>query len=928
MRNILFFILFPLLFTQCETNNEEINKETIWPEITREQKPWTRWWWMGNAITKPEIERQLNNLAKAGFGGVEIASIYGVKGYEDKNIDFLSDEWIDILQFTIEKAGEIGLGVDMTLGTGWPFGGSQITPKLAASKLILQKYQLKAGNKLAEPIAILDTTQVKNDVETLAIIAYDTDGNTIDLTDFLNQNGYLNWVPEEDCKIIVAFNGKTRQKVKRSSPGGHGWTMDHFSKEALKKYLRKFDSAFAKINTRPRAFFNDSYEAYGSSSSKSIFEEFKNRRSYDLKTYLPKLEDEENSEKTKRIQADFRLTLGELLLEEFTRPWVEWSHGKNVLVRNQAHGSPANIIDLYAEVDIPECESFGSSYFPIPEMKRDSMDIWKVTIQDPIMMKFATSATNVVGKKLASAESFTWLAEHFRAPLSLCKPNVEQEFLAGVNHVFYHGTTYSPKEANWPGWLFYASVNFGPTNSFWTHISGLNEYISRTQSVLQGGGPDNDLLVYWPIYDVWNEAGKLDRQFSIHNIHEWLLPTAFYKESKKLMDSGYLIDFATDRFISKFSVENHRVFLSDSGGKYKTIVIPKCKMMPIETFKNILNLAEKGAIIVFQELPEDVPGFYDLDSRREEFKKIKGSISFQKKENNIEIAKVGEGKVLLSENLTNALKKTGINNEILPQKGLQFIRRNINGEIYYFVVNHSPKDIDEFIQFNAGSNNVILMDPNYGDYGKITNELENGKSKIRIQLSSGKSIIVRCTNKNVSDIRNWKYLESSDKKILLNNPWKITFTNGGPELPESKELENLVSWTNLKDEKATNFSGQAIYEYRLKLDGELAEDFILDLGRVAESAKVWINNEEVGVLWSVPFKIRIGKYLKKGNNTIKIEVANLMANRIRYMDQNKMEWRKFHEINFVNINYQPFDASNWEPMPSGLLGPVVLRPVD
>jgi hypothetical protein len=87
---------------------------------------------------------------------------------------------------------------------------------------------------------------------------------------------------------------------------------------------------------------------------------------------------------------------------------------------------------------------------------------------------------------------------------------------------------------------------------------------------------------------------------------------------------------------------------------------------------------------------------------------------------------------------------------------------------------------------------------------------------------------------------------------------------------------------------------------------------------------VWLNGQEVGILWSIPFRTRVGQYLKTGKNTLKVEVANLMANRIRYMDQHKIEWRRYHEINFVNINYKPFDASVWKPMPSGLIGPVTL----
>lgn len=492
----LFFVLLLVSFSQCITNDEHITKNDIWPEIKSETKPWVRWWWMGNAVNKPEIERQLRDLAKAGFGGVEITPIYGVKGIEDQYIDFLSDEWMDILQFTIEKANELGMGVDMNFGTGWPFGGSQITPNLASSKLIMQKYKLKSGQKLDGEIIVKDQKQNPDDVELLALTAFYSNGKAMDLLGLVDENKKLNWTPDLDCEIIAAFNGKTRQKVKRAAPGGAGWTMDHFSSEALEAYLNRFQESFSSIESHPRAFFNDSYEVYGSSSTLNIFDEFAERRGYDLKLHFMDLMSEDDNETARRIQSDYRETFFELLYDEFTVPWTNWSHELNVLTRNQAHGSPGNIIDLYGAVDIPECETFGSSYFPIPGLRRDSADIRNVD-PDPVMMKFATSAANVLGKELVSSETFTWLAEHFKVSLSQCKPELEQVFLAGVNHVFYHGATYSPQDAGWPGWLFYASVQFGSNNSFWPHVSGLNEYVARCQSVLQSGNADNDILVYW-----------------------------------------------------------------------------------------------------------------------------------------------------------------------------------------------------------------------------------------------------------------------------------------------------------------------------------------------------------------------------------------------------------------------------------------------
>ena len=169
--------------------------------------------------------------------------------------------------------------------------------------------------------------------------------------------------------------------------------------KALKSYLQKFDSVFEGRNVQSlRAFFNDSYEvddAYGQAVwTPDIFSEFKTRRGYDLRNHLPALFARDSTEENIRILCDYRQTISELLREEFTVPWKEWAKSKGAVTRNQAHGSPANILDLYAVVDIPETE--GTNILGI---------------------KFASSAANVAGRQLVSSESATWLDEHFLASL-------------------------------------------------------------------------------------------------------------------------------------------------------------------------------------------------------------------------------------------------------------------------------------------------------------------------------------------------------------------------------------------------------------------------------------------------------------------------------------------------------------------------------
>jgi hypothetical protein len=924
LRNRLFPGIFlcsmMFFFTPCQS--QQLNSQSGWPQITKETKPWTRWWWMGSAVNEANLSSLISEYGKAGFGGVEITPIYGAVGYESQYLKYLSHDWMNALDVSVREAGKIGMGVDMNTGTGWPLGGPQISVSAAASKLIIQKYSLPKGAKLVEKLIVSDKEQKAAGVRIYAVTAYNSDGKVKDLTDLVDQSGTLNWIDKEsDWELYAAFCGKTLQKVKRAAPGAEGLTLDHFSKEALDNYLSRFDSAFQKSNHGVRSFFNDSYEVYGTNWTSSLFNEFQKRRGYSLQPYLRELAEKvPSSDISRRVQCDYRETISDLLLENFTQHWTKWANNKGSLTRNQAHGSPGNLLDIYAAVDIAECETFGSSHFDIPGLRRDSSDIRNVD-PDPVMLKFASSATNVSGKKLTSSETFTWLSEHFRVSLSQCKPEVEQAFLSGVNHVFYHGTAYSPSDVAWPGWLFYASVNFSPSNSFWPHISGLNNYITRCQSVLQSGVPQNDLLVYWPVYDVWMNPENIDLQLTIHSIDKWLYPSPFYKDVKMWMKEGYSLDFVSDRLLNEIEVKNGQL-VTKSGSVYRTLVIPESHYIPQSTLKRIFDLAQKGALVVFEQFPVDVPGLSNLELRRKQNKDLLSSLVFKEPAHQIKIAKTGKGEIILARHIQSALEMKNISRETLVDLGLKYIRRKDTEGVYYFLANHTSKTIDRFLDLNSQGNSFLLLDPQTGFSGMA----QKVKNKVRVQLRPGEAIIVLVSQQKMK-AENWKYIDKSQSPFVLNGPWKLNFTKGGEVIPASLEISQLISWTDLPDSAAQNFSGTARYTTTFELPDILEGEYLLDLGKICESAQVWINGHDAGILWSIPFTARIGKFLHPGINTIDIEVANLMANRIRQMDQKKVVWRNYHEINFVNIDYKPFDASGWRPMPSGLLGPVNVTPI-
>lgn len=873
---------------------------------------------MGSAVDKPNLDAEMSKYAAKGFGGLEITPIYGAKGYEDKYIPFLSDQWMEMLGYTLQKADSLGMGIDMNTGTGWPFGGPHIGLDQAASRLVVQKYVLSANQKIDRPLAV-DNPKQSTGAMLEAVTAYGDQGQVEVITHLVDANGMLNWSPANgQWTVYAAFCGKTLQKVKRSAPGGEGYTFDHFSSAALRTYLSRFDEAFAGRKYPVRSFFNDSYEVFDAGWSPVFFDEFKNRRGYDLRAHLRELNGDGDSADVARIKCDYRQTMGDLVHDHFTVGWTNWAHSRGAFTKNQSHGSPANLLDLYATVDIPEIETFGAGEFPIPGFRRDSGDV-KYSDTDPLFQKFASSGAHTSGKNLVSCETFTWLREHFKEAWSHAKPELDQLFVSGVNHVFFHGTTYSPQEAAWPGWLFYASTHFGPTNSAWDQLDGMTGYITRCQSVLQSGSHDNEVLVYWPVFDIWQDAKGMEKQFTVHNAHRWL----HMQPIRKLMEQGYLFDFVSDAQIEAIRFDGKGLVTHPNVNPYQTLVVPECELMPVETLEKLVALANAGAHIVFEKLPADVPGYGNLDERRQRFQTLLSSLVFADTAAG-KIAQCGKGHIAVSKNLPEALQAAGVTRETLNDSGLRFARRRIDNGYYYFVTNLTANDIDAYIPLKRQAPQVVLMDPLDGRFGLAAAQHNGNGLKVRLQLKSGQSTILKLTRRG-ADIEPWAYHEPASHVAEIQGPWKLEFVKGGPVLPKPVELPQLAYWTSLGDADMDRFSGTAAYSATLVLEAPMAKRYVLNMPNLRESARVFVNGHEAGVVWALPFELEVGDYLRAGENQLRIEVANLMANRISHMDRNGMEWRKFHEINFVNIAYKPFDASNWDVQPSGLAGPVVLE---
>jgi hypothetical protein len=130
----------------------------------------------------------------------------------------------------------------------------------------------------------------------------------------------------------------------------------------------------------------------------------------------------------------------------------------------------------------------------------------------------------------------------------------------------------------------------------------------------------------------------------------------------------------------------------------------------------------------------------------------------------------------------------------------------------------------------------------------------------------------------------------------------------------------------LADSLASFYNGYGEYHRSFNLsESAIGKPAQITLGDVRETAEVWINEVNIGTAWSLPYNLEIPEGTLKTQNEIKIKVRNLSANEIKYMDIKKVNWKKFYDINIVDIQYKPFDASSWKPVDSGLLGPITLK---
>ncbi len=897
-------------FFQLFTIGLLISPITLFPQADLKQqfqnppaefRPMVRWWWFGIAVEKGELLHELQQMKADGIGGAELAFVYPqvlddpAKGL--RNYPFLSPEMLDCVHYAQQEGRKLGLRIDVTMGSGWPYGGPATTLAEAAGRLRVAELPIPADSSAITPPALAEGESLVS-----ASIADALPGSTWDAASAkplpISSTAIA---PAGTARVALFFiAGHTGQVVKRAAVGAEGWVLDPFSHQAVETHLKSVGAPLVRAfgDTPPYAVFSDSLEAYGADWTANLPAEFKRRRGYDLLPHLPELV-AGGTPSAETARHDWGKTLTELVDENYVTQINEWAVAHHTRFRSQTYGEPAVSFSSQRLAALAEGESSRWRQFST--------------------LRWATSANHVFGNNVSSGESFTWLhSPVFRAtPLDM-KAEADIDFISGENLLIFHGWPYSPPQVGEPGWSLYASAVFNDHNPWHPVMPDVDRYIQRISFLLRQGQPANQVALLLPTDDAW--ASFSPGKVTVTGVMDSLISPRLMST---ILSAGYNIDFIDADAIDSVGLGSHSILL-----------LPPTGRIPAATFGKINAwVAAGGKVICVGRAPSVDP---------------EGKTNSQITALSRQLFDPGKpGFVADESGLTEALHQAATPDLQLTsdQEAIGFIRRALPAADVYFVANTSNHTIQTTASFGTGHKYGEQWDPDTARSSAVPIREVNLKLA---PYESGVFVFSNAPSQSVADH------ETESQIADLSADWQLRFA--GTNKTESQAT--LTDW--IADPETRFYSGEVVYtrEFNLtnrpsastylQVDGgtplpmpTAAEDrpHLLPNGMpdprvtlpgpgmqayydapVREAGVVFINGKRAGALWHPPYRLDVTSYLQSGRNRIEIHVYNTAIN--AWAAQPPHDYKPL--IAKYGDRFQMQDLDKVYPVPSGLLGTIHL----
>lgn len=870
-------------------------------------RPFVRWWWNGDKIEKAELARELRLLKNAGIGGVEINPIKFPARTDNmgkRSVQWLGDEWTELLKFAFGEAKSLGMTCDLIVGSGWPYGAEWLQGEERSQVVVVGTkklegpldYEVSMFELFKEADPAISSPFAGRKMEMLSVTlapgVINSMGDLKNLSDQIASGTIRCSIPggKHVLYALVKINGF--MEVIQGAPGATGPVLNHYNKAAVGKYLRKMSDTIQQktgpLSSHVRSLFTDSLELEGANWCADMQEEFLKRRGYDLMPFLPyvlyKIAGMGNTwdydhgaehgpafkDMIRRMRYDFELTKAELIKERFVDVFIQWCKENRVQSRMQAYGRGYFPLEGSFDADIPECETWIRPGLGNEMSESD----YRIGRAYTTVNKFVSSAAHLKDKKHISCEELTNIHQVFNETLELMKIAGDQSIISGVTHPIFHGFNYSPPAASFPGWVIYGTF-INERNPWWPHFSHFTQYKTRLSALLQQATMFADIAILSPTADLW----------SIYSAQNDPFPAVMYPEWQTLIwesihQNGNGCDYLSEKVIQDSAVQ--KGFLQYNKRRYHTIFLVQAESMEPATAKKLYEWAESGGRIFFIEVyPSKSPGWKDHEQRDKEVQE------WIEKIKNLEyrsflLSKPVKAYTTWFNNIQEEHKLRPYVEIDSPNKFITQVRyQSKDAEILLFI-NSSMNDSYEISirpspELLSGKQ-AWIWDPENGERYKLSKA-----GSIMLDMGPGDLKLLVLDKERKGNLYE-PIKTSAENAAILTSQWSLTGNHIDGriitrEMTELKDLKEINEWAD--------FCGSIVYKTTLVVTAGSKIKW-LNLGKVFGVSELKVNGQSTGVKWYGRRIYNIEKLIKEGKNSIEVMITTTMGNYLKTLQDNRI----------------------------------------
>ncbi len=735
-------------------------------------------------------------------------------------------------------------------------------------------------------------------------------GQVLDLTERMGPDGRLSWEAPPGRWLILRCGHASNYKMTRPSPAAAvGLECDRLSPAGIEAHFGAFlkriftDAASTPAGHALTHVHVDSWEAGGQNWTASFPAEFRARRGYDLRPWLPVLAGRAvgSLELSERFLWDVRTTVSEMIRRNYAGRLRELARPFGIRFSTEAYGNLCIDNLAYAGVgDLPISEfwAMGDGLFPGTRTSYERST------------KVMASAAHTYGRPVVGAESFTsdrgWRDHPF-----LLKAMGDQKFCEGLNRVIFHLSAHQPYANMIPGLTHRKwGEHIQRYNTWWNYSRPWMEYLARCQYLLQQGEF---------VADVGYAFGE-GAPLNVNDMHLELPP-------------GYDFDFLSAEALLQMQVKDGRLVLP-SGATYRYLRLPDSERITLPLARKIRELATGGARLVGSRKPIGTPGLSGIPRSDEEVAAISTELWDARKA----VADRPWAEVFAGDRLPPDFEGPG----------LRYIHRRDGDADIYFLSHPENRPLDVRCTFRVGGRRPELWDPETGAIRDLPDfEEKDGRVTVPLRFEPMQSWFVVFRRNGRSSSREagpGSNFGRRREQAAVTGPWRVSFDPkwGGP--PEEVLFGQLSDWSRHPDARIRYYSGTATYRTRFPWQMPLSRSapVLLDLGSVEVMARVTVNGRDCGIAWKPPYTVDISAALRQGENSLEIAAVNLWVNRLIGDEQLPLDgnWKDFETLLewpewFRNGGPRPSGRFTFTScrhyrkdsplVPSGLLGPVTLQ---